>query len=836
MGALAAFALAGPSLMAGPILETVVALRDPGRTPTAGLVQDAAGNFYGTTQQGGPGGGTIFRLNTAGERTTLVDFVSTPYGAPGKGATPDARLVFGPDGNLYGTTRAGGASNRGTVFRLTPVGELVILAEFSAAGANRGAYPAAALTPAPDGGFYGTTAGDGGFTSLGTVFRMSSSGVLTVLVDFTENGPVNRGARPLGALTWDDTGNLIGTTAAGGSSGNGTIYRMSPDGILVTLLDFTGDSGPNRGTAPSGALVRGNDGSYYGTTRGSYPRMGTVFRFTPGGELVTLVEFTGWVGPNLGSKPLAGLTLGADNSFYGTTSEGGLYNDGTVFRVTPGGVFSTLLDFGFAYPSKGRNPSSELILGADGALYGTAANGGIEGNGTVFRLPPGGNLSVLSDFAADGTELTGRNVPQAPVQAADGNFYGTTSDGGAGGYGTIYRLTPGGTHSVLLSFTGTSGPNKGDDPRSALIIGRDGNFYGTTFSGGANNGGTVYRVTLAGMLTTLFEFSYGSPSGYLPIGGLIEASDGSLFGTTALGGANNCGTVYRITPAGVLSTLLAFTGNTGENKGNNSWGSLAAGDDADFYGTTREGGASGLGTVFRVTAAGALTTLVEFGGANAGAYPVATLTRGRDGNYYGTTSRGGANGFGTAFRMTPAGALTTLVSFTSQGLPNRGSDPESALFLAPDGNFYGTTSQGGAGEWGTVFRMTPEGALSTLAEFSFSNASPNQPIASFVLGPDGSFYGGTRVGGPRGGGTIHRLRFDPTPALQSITSDAGGPRLRWRGAKPGTTYRVEAKDALSAPWQRLPGVVAADGAGLIDFQDSAGALVTSRFYRLVYQP
>jgi uncharacterized repeat protein (TIGR03803 family) len=356
-------------------------------------------------------------------------------------------------------------------------------------------------------------------------------------------------------------------------------------------------------------------------------------------------------------------------------------------------------------------PVAVLVQGSDGNFYGTTEYGGASGKGTVFQVTPAGLLTTLVSFNG-----TNGSYPAAGlVQGSDGNLYGTTARGGASGMGTVFEMTSAGVLRTLVSFNSTDGAV----PLSPLVQASDGNFYGTTEYGGTNrNNGTVFQMTPAGALTTLVSFN-GSNGSY-PAAGLVQGSDGNLYGTTSQGGdlsvngGTGGGTVFKMTPAGLLTTLVVFNGTGGMN----STAGLVQGTNGNFYGTTAYGGnlsanaGFGFGTVFRMTSAGALTTLVSFNLAN-GYIPSAGLVQGSDGNFYGTTDGGGAGGCGTVFKMTPAGVLTTLVSFNGAD----GNSPQAPLVQGSDGNFYGTTTYGGAGGFGTVFRVTPAGVLTTLVSF-----------------------------------------------------------------------------------------------------------------------
>ncbi|MGO8671844.1 MAG: choice-of-anchor tandem repeat GloVer-containing protein, partial [Capsulimonadaceae bacterium] len=228
---------------------------------------------------------------------------------------------------------------------------------------------------------------------------------------------------------------------------------------------------------------------------------------------------------------------------------------------------------------------------------------------------------------------------------------------------------------------------------SVPIPGSDGYFYGTTMFFGAYNDGTIYKATQQGVLTTVHSFS--GPDGACPSGGLVQGADGSFYGTTGAGGAGGYGTIFRLTPSGVLTTLYSFSGPDGDDPS-----SLMQASDGNFYGTTQGGGT--YGTVFRITPIGALTTLYSFSGPD-GAWPFnfdGPLAQGSDGNFYGTTYFGGTYGYGTVFKITPDGVLTSLYSFTGQA--DGGGYPRSGVVQGIDGNFYGTAGN-------TVFKITPGG-------------------------------------------------------------------------------------------------------------------------------
>ena len=330
------------------------------------------------------------------------------------------------------------------------------------------------------------------------------------------------------------------------------------------------------------------------------------------------------------------------------------------------------------------------------------------------------------------------------VQGSDGNFYGTTSFGGAIGAGTVFRISPEGTLTTLHSFAFGA---DGTTPEAKLVQGNDGNFYGTTLGNGTNGAfGTVFQISPAGSLTTLYIFT-GNADGGAPMAGLAQGIDGDFYGTTSTAGTGGQGTVFRISSAGTLTTLHSFTGDA---DGGQPEGGLVYGNDGNFYGTTS------LGTVFQISSTGTLTTLHRFTGGADGDRPLAGLVRGNDGNFYGITVGGGTGDEGTVFRISSAGTLTTLHSFMG-GID--GDLPETALVQGSDGNFYGTT--GGnetAGDWGTVFRISTAGTLTTLHRFT-GGAGGDTPQGSLVQDGGGRFFYGTTSGDLSKGdvGTVFKI-------------------------------------------------------------------------------
>jgi len=381
----------------------------------------------------------------------------------------------------------------------------------------------------------------------------------------------------------------------------------------------------------------------------------------------TLANFDGSNGFGPG---YTALVQGADGSFYGTTEGGGNQPTcagtggcGTAFKINQGGTLNTLYQF-CSQPncSDGIYPMAGLVFATDGQFYGTSLS-------SVFKMTGTGKLTTLNTF---GTYVSPYG---ALIQATDGNFYGTTYNGGSNGngYGTVFRMTPAGERTTLYVFCALPYCTDGYFPAAGLAQGTDGNFYGTTSAGGLADNGTVFKITPTGTLTTLHSFSENrfNRDGRHPYGALIQASDGNFYGTTNLGGnspacnGDGCGTIFRINARGTFKKIYAFSESTGSPRG--PFAGLIQATDGTLYGTTAFGGDMGYGTIFNLNASGTLTVLHSFVSTD-GAYPYDNLLQATDGNFYGTTANGGAYNCkpnydcGTVFKLsTGLGPFVSLV-------------------------------------------------------------------------------------------------------------------------------------------------------------------------------
>lgn len=364
-------------------------------------------------------------------------------------------------------------------------------------------------------------------TLLAATALRSPAQTFTTLVFFTD------GSNVISTLVQGTDGNLYGTSNNGGTSGQGSVFRVTPSGILTTLYSFCSQPNCMDGSLPFSSLALGTDGNFYGTTQnGGTASMGTVFKITPDGIFAMLHSFSG----TDGNAPDAGLVTASDGNFYGTTSAGGANGAGTLFRITPQGAVTTLHSFN---GSDGSGPNAPLIQATDGNLYGTAYAGGNQvsscfppaGCGTAFKISLKGSFTLLHEF-----DFTNGARPYAPLmQAASGAFYGTTFEGGnvafhgcSGGCGTIFKIGASGAFVNVHKFLFGDGGN----PYSGLVQGTDGNLYGESTLAGDGN---IYKLTLPGTIATVYNFTAASEGGGTTA--LVQSTDGKFYGTYGVPGA-----------------------------------------------------------------------------------------------------------------------------------------------------------------------------------------------------------------------------------------------------------------------------------------------------------
>ncbi len=420
----------------------------------------------------------------------------------------------------------------------------------------------------------------------------------------------------------------------------------------------------------------------------------------------------------------------------------------------------------------------------------------------------------IHDF--DGTHGSSPAAPQLLAQGRDGNLYGTTPYGGNNS-GVVFRITPTGALSVIYNFDGTA---HGSRPDSGLAMGTDGNFYGTTLYGGPNNVGTIFQVTPAGAITTLYKFTGGSDGAY-PYAPPTLGPDGNFYGVT------QAATAYKITPSGIFKLLGSIP--------DRSFAPLLLGADGNFYGTTQHGGKLNLGTVFRMTTAGKVTTIYSFDGTH-GSVPIGCLAQAADGAFYGTTSGGGSGNGGVVFRVTNGGSYKVLHNFPTNN-PNDGNDPIAGLVAATDGNFYGDTFAGGSDSLGIVFQTTPAGKNAVV--FNMDQTHGSGPGTTQVQHTNGIVYGMTGSGGNRNDGVVYSLDLGVSQFVKLVLSSGkvsttvqvlgagfnGATKVKFNGTS--SRFTIVSDTYLTAK------VPAGATTGPVTVTTSAGTLISSTTFRVI---
>ncbi len=903
-----------------------------GLAPYGALTPDGAGNFYGTTTQGGSVGapfgsdGAVFELSPASGGGYTEKVLYSFGTASGDGIQPAGTLIFDSKGNLYGTATSGGANNNsGTVFELSPVSgggwtEKTIY--------NFGATTTDGIEPAYEtlifdaqGNLYGTTL-KGGANGDGTVFELTlgTGGTWTEKILYNFGASTADAMGPYPGVIFDAAGNLYGTTRNGGAFGYGTAFELTP-GVggtwtetVLHSFDINGTDGAN----PESAVILDSQGNLYGTTYyggnfGQGLHLGAVYELSPTLSGVwteqVLHSFTGGLTNGDGDYPIAGLTLDAAGNLYGATGGGGVPAVGMVFAlIRSGGVWTEEVVYTFSdNTTDGRNPYGSMIFDAAGNLYGTTASGGVNSfglYGTVYELsnivtagpqfsPPGGAYSagqsvtltdatagavmyysinggtatsyttsisvsgsetisayalssglpqsqtVLAEYQIGTVAATPELLPGAGTYtlpqdvtiidaAPDATIYYTTNGNNpttssskysspitvsstetikamavAAGYTnspiasatyTITPLTPP-QEKILYSFGDTS--SDGGVPYGSLIMDGKGNLYGTTEYGGTHqitygektvSAGTVFELSPAsgGGWTEkiLYDFGATSTDAALPVAGLAIDSKGNLYGTTFAGGTCDLGTVFELSSGtgGAWTEQLLHSFGCTLTDGEVPDAGLIFDAKGNLYGTTEAGGAydttfggasNGYGTVFELSP-GTGTTWTEqvlysfsYLSQTDGYYPVAPLVFDSKGNLYGTAMDGGSgqdlDGGGAVFELSPAGTTwTEKVLYSFGGGATTGYRILGGVVLDAAGNIYGTAVSGGNGFGldGTLFELSPVGNTwieTVLHSFGAFEGDGINPESTLVFDSAGNLYGTTYAGGVNGYGTVFEL-------------------------------------------------------------------------------
>ena len=778
------------------LLHSFVQLPD-GYRPTAPLIEDEAGNLYGTVSEGGlHGRGVVYELssNSTGGWTQQVLYSFS--GAP-DGSNPQGRLVMDSAGNLYGTTQGGGNAqcNCGTVYELsrtsTGAWQETILYRFLP-NFGDAAGPMAGLTFDQAGNLYGTTVSGGAYGGYGAVFELSPSGGRwseQVIYSFPDDGP--GGMWPESEVLVDAAGDLYSTTSTGGALGCGTsngypygcgtVFKLTKANRGWSETVIYAFSGSENWIGPSGRLLMDAAGNLFG------PAAKSIYELQPTSQGAwTYSAIRGGISHISGD-----LTMDAAGNFYGEGSYS--CNNtacGSVFKLQKNAAGNWMLKTLYTFQSSNDayDPCCGVTLDRHGNIFGVTPYFGDQHHvGSVFELTPTSTGPWKETILFEFPQVDGAGPAGDLISDANGNLYGVASYGGQNTNcyfetlcGVIFEASPNGSgqwsYNILYDFS----QNPGGSPRAGLTLDAAGDLYGTTWGGGLGNG-TVFELSPGSggvwTLKTLYTFGSLPHDGSDPFTGVVFDSNGNLFGTTATGGWYGCGTVYELSPQADGSwkeTILhSFSGMS------DGWAPIAGlvlDSAGNIYGTVEEGGSRncngfGCGVVFKLspTNSGNWTfrSLYIFSGAD-GEEPDSPLVFDKNGNLYGTTARGGTTGYGVAFQLSPSGtgtwSETVLHSFpdtATDGIQPNGVKVDAA------GNLWGTTFYGGPGKQcyggggcGTIFELTPSSAGWTqtiIHSFGVVNDGI-EPVSNVVLGGTGKVYGST-FGGPgdNWGGTVFEI-------------------------------------------------------------------------------
>lgn len=693
--------------------------------------------FYDVTTGGGLNGlGCIFKIKPDGTGySKVMDFDGATSGSNHFGSLTLSNSI------LYGMTYGGGANDQGVIYKVNTDGTgFKKLLDFNWAN---GAYSRGSLTLSGS-VLFGMTS-FGGVNGSGTIFKINIDGTgYAKLLDFSG---ITNGSTPYGSLSISGSV-LFGMTCEGGTNNCGTIFKINTNGTGYTkLLDFDGTT---KGGYPYGSLTISGS-VLYGTTRGGNNDLGSIFKInTDGTGYSKLLDFNT---SSYFGHPMGSLTI-SSSFLYGTTSFGGSSGYGNIFKINIDGTGYTNL-LSFEGVANGSCPNGSLTL-LGSTLYGTTINGGIMERGVMFKINiDGSSFSKILDY----NKTTSSGIPFGSLTLSGSTMYGMTQFGGSYGLGTIFKIGIDGTsYTKMMDFDGLS---NGSKPYGNLLV-CGSVMYGMTSFGGTNNKGTIFKINLDGSgYTKLFDFN-NPINGCYPHGSLTFSGT-VLFGTTFSGGNNGCGTIFKIGIDGTGYTkLLDFDG---VNNGNSPFCTLTL-IESVLYGMTTSGGVNNKGTIFKINTDGSgYTKLLDFDGISNGSSPYGSLIV--SGSYlYGMTNSEGANYRGTIFKIRTDGSeYTKLLDF--DGISN-GSFPYGSLIVSGS-NLYGMTNSGGVKSSGTLFKVCTDGS-GFVKLHDFCKNDGTNPYSDLIQNGN-ILYGMTNTGGSMGIGAIFKYELiTPTaPILGSIT-------------------------------------------------------------------
>lgn len=749
-----------------------------------GVIVGPGGDFFGVSRLGGQfNNGAFFKVDGSGIVTKLADFGDPNSTAPGR--HPTGRLVYDGSTYFYGVTADGGLTNNGTVFRVDAAGTVETLVQFTGhEGVAPVSYTQFGLTAGQDGNFYGV--GDGGVLSGdGIIYRISPTGRFEVLVEFTKEKGVAPGGGPSSPLLAMPDGSFVGTTSYGGRLDRGVVYRFSPQTGYTFAGEFTGDSGALPGSYPRGELVRGLDGSVYGYVYHGPDNTHRIWKLPPSGSAQPFVTL---------KTDVNGKTLDVYTQFLGVLASGDLvtfadnveaysYNRG-LLRITPTALiypYEDLTSLGYAF--------SNFSFGSSSALVDDGAGGFLASFGSqILRRPPSGPTVLLASITPDAGTGEGLGALGNVLIAADGTVFGTTARGGTNDQGTVFKLPTTGPLNTLLQVQNSNGyyfyydevTYSGDNLSSLVFSGSD--LLHVEPYDGMSGSGIVQRITPGGTVSIVADFNTvaalpANISLSYPRNGLTADGLGNFYGRAqyydSVASTYQEG-IYRLTSGNQLEFVGVVPMFAGSNY---SAGAFTFDAFGNFYGVQPYGGNKFQGLIYKVTPAGQITKFFEFGQTGDPTKtggPNAPFLREPSGSFIVPTN--GADdddSVSSLIRLPLSGPPSRILGFSGQDGPALGRSPIAPLVRDASGRIYGVTTAGGTEDLGVLYRVEANGAYTLLHQFTLGDAVTDlgtRPSTGLMLSPDGTtIYGGTFSGGPNGGGTLFRF---PIAVQASATTNA----------------------------------------------------------------
>ncbi|MEO8763674.1 MAG: choice-of-anchor tandem repeat GloVer-containing protein [Ginsengibacter sp.] len=632
-----------------------------GTNPTGSLIMASDGKLYGLASGGGKGNGVIFSFDPSSNSYTVLKSFT---GADGK--TPLGSLVQASDGKLYGLTSEGGTGNVGVVFSFDPFN--LTYTKLEDLNGTNGGNPSGNLLQGTDGKLYGMTV-NGGSTGNGVIFSFDpTTSVYTKVIDF--NNP--NGADPYGSFIQGSDGKLYGTTKNGGL-GFGNIFSFDPStSALANVKSFdNSNNGPAEGAFPTGSLIKASDGKFYGlTSGGGATGNGVAFSYDLSNS--TYTKLRDFDGPT-GAHPGGSLIQATDGKLYGLTFDGAGMDFGAVFSYDlSASTYTKLKEFA---TGRAGSISTGLVKATDGKIYGTTRYGGTNGQGVLFSFDP--SSSTYGELLS----FTRGQVTGSLTQAANGKLYGMVSGGERFPYAFIFSFDPSNsTYSEVRQFDdpNSTDPTDGTYPVGNFIKGGDGKLYAMTNQGGNHGDGVIFSLDPSSSVYTML-YSFDEATGFSPQGSLVQATNGKFYGMTGFGGSHNMGVFFSFDPSSsAYVNLMDFDSTNGLYPS----GGLIQATDGKLYGMTSSGGSNFFGNIFSYDPSSSVITTVKSFNYADGANPYGVLLQASDEKLYGTTSEGGINGNGVIFSYDPTSSTyTKLIDYNDFN----GANPAGAFIEVPEG-------------------------------------------------------------------------------------------------------------------------------------------------------